>query len=482
MASANQFVSIAAAEVGNGPSKYNTGGQPWCAIFVNWCFRQCGDTRQGTAAACSFANMGTLHHAGDGYTPQPGDLLIVNLRGDHSWADHVAIVKSYADGMIRAINGNGVGNVVTDSSRPYSSKITIVAMEWSGGESSESEKEANFYDQNEKITLHSQLFSMPEMAGGNEISIYCGLHDVTKTLGSLSWENTKKELATKLSFSLAKSDTRYQNIYLPQKGDILRLFLCGTEMFRGVILSDDTGSRHSNAYTAADAGWYLNKTTDTYQFKDAPAEATIRKILSDLSVPIAYIDAAAMANCLVTELYIDKCISEVLWNILEKIGGDWNFDFIPSGIRIYKIGAFAASPKFRVSQNTEYKDSVTYRGAETASSSIEDRKTAVKVISDTETLACIRDDAAWAQYGFLQEVVKQEKEDGDPWKTAETKLAERNRDSTSRSFPMVVELQDNTRAGDILYVDGTAYQITSAQHEIKKNRHHVTVELEGIGS
>ena len=138
MATASEFVNTASKEVGNGPSKYNTGGVPWCAIFVNWCLKQCGDGRQRDARACSFADIGSLHKSGDGYTPKPGDLIIVNLKSDHSYADHVAIVKAYNSdtGKLLTINGNGGGNVVTESNRSYGNSVTVVEMEWDAETSS----------------------------------------------------------------------------------------------------------------------------------------------------------------------------------------------------------------------------------------------------------------------------------------------------------------------------------------------------------
>ena len=847
MATAKQFVDTAAAEVGNGPSKYNAGGQPWCAIFVNWCLKKCGDSRQRTATACSFADMGSLHKSSDGYEPKPGDLILINLKSDRSWAEHVAIVKAYSNGRIAAINGNGGGNKVTDSTRPYDSSVTVVEMSWdndgsSGGSSkadlpkiflnpghgkypngtydpgavgngykeaeltrevvrivegnlsgyaevtvfdyekdlykylgstefkwseydyflsihfdagggngttvyraknrtaSEVENklaaavseaggfknngvkehpsnlavlsaadkaqnggttatllevcfidsssdmqrysngkeavakaisdaliqglnltycgggrwdapwkemklpnnaralksktyerywkiknqstinykvscgdnasthstklrvyknsflivalgsyygpcgtyvkisfddgtelicikgdekddretntdepphsyhtdgpgvveansiscnllevqadvegsdwqsgfkealntytgrntydasitgiwvsdtepvyknggtasEANFYNTNEVLPIHPTVFNLSDMMPSEDIAVYVGQHNITAACGALSWTNTLQELSTAFTFTSAKSDTRFQTLYTPQKGDILRVYINKSEVFRGVILSDDTGNRHSNSYTAADVGRYLNQTTDTYQFKGMPAVQALEKILSDLSIPVAYMDADTLDGTFITEIYIDKKISEVIWDILSKVGGIWNYDMVPTGIRIYKAGAFVSEPKFRVAANTAYKSSVKYRGAESVSSSIEDMKTSVKVISDTNVLAAARNEDAYGKYGFLQEVIKLENEDDNPSDLAQSKLWELCREKQTRSFPMVVELSDYTRAGDILYVDEVSYLITSAQHEIKNGRHSLTVDLERI--
>ena len=89
--------------------------------------------------------------------------------------------------------------------------------------------------------------------------------NITDYVGNLSWQNTIDELATTVSFEVAKSDTKYLNLYTPQLGGIINLYT-NVEILRGIILSMDDGSEYVNKYTACDFGWYLNKSTETYQF------------------------------------------------------------------------------------------------------------------------------------------------------------------------------------------------------------------------
>ena len=90
--------------------------------------------------------------------------------------------------------------------------------------------------------------------------------DVSKHIGDISWTNTKNTLATTMSFSTPKpKEMKYMNIYIPQMGDIMRYSGGDKEDFRGVIIEVDDGAMYENKYTAVDVGWYLNKTTDTYQ-------------------------------------------------------------------------------------------------------------------------------------------------------------------------------------------------------------------------
>ena len=102
---------------GNGVSY----GYAWCAAFVNWCLRQAGVAKEltgGMYVSCNswrnwFINEGAkfgaeYHDRGDGYTPQPGDLIFYkSLTATHSRAtDHIGIVLRCEDGKVYAIEGN----------------------------------------------------------------------------------------------------------------------------------------------------------------------------------------------------------------------------------------------------------------------------------------------------------------------------------------------------------------------------------------
>lgn len=664
MATAQEFIKTAEAELGNGSGKYNTGGQPWCAIFVNWCLRKIGYGKQGTAAASSFASFGKNHKAGDGYAPKPGDLLLVNYTG--SWADHVAIVESYSNGTISSLNGNGGSRPgsVTRSPRSYGRNITVIEMQWDGGKggkasyikyeltreqkislakyvnkeagsnvdgkkavashmcnmceywkwsndsrykgslyatihgltwyaastrsnneynsddlnaveecicngnrnippyvtefdmwggvahignrkytdiisvspapasdsdlnqhtsvlknamgasgkfwatymytsyggnifyyesdkykeycektyscgSGDDSKETYFTDTNEIIPLHPTLFRQDEMIVTGDLNVFVGNHDVTSAIGELSWSNSLMELATTMDVEMAKSDTKFTYLYEPGIGDIVRIYT-GNEIFRGVIISSSPGGKHSGKYTIADAGWYMAHTSDTYQFNSIPANTAIQKICGDLSVPIAYIDNDTLSAVFVTGVYIDKSAAEIIADILSIAGGKWNMDFSPGGLRIYKIGTFTANPQFRTSENTMPRSSVKYRGNESITQSIEDRKTAVKVISEQRVLTAAVASDSYNKYGFLQATVQIDPEKENAESVRDAKLAELNVDKNTRSFDMVVELSDYTRAGDVIDIDGTQYAIANAAHSIKKKRHTVSVEVERI--
>lgn len=104
-----------------------------------------------------------------------------------------------------------------------------------------------------------------------------GGNDITYYVGSLSWQNSIDELATKMSFEIAKSDTNYVNTYTPHIGDIVN-FCTNIEIFRGIVIAVDDGDKFKNKHTVTDFGWYLNKSKETYQFNNMNAKKAVIRL------------------------------------------------------------------------------------------------------------------------------------------------------------------------------------------------------------
>lgn len=147
------------------------------------------------------------------------------------------------------------------------------------------------------------------------------------------------------------------------------------------------------------------------------------------------------ANCLRKCLYIDKCISDILSDILDKCGGGYNFDMTPNGIRIYKYGAIYAYPEFRITPNTHLIYSPTLKGNVSHNLSIEDMKNSVKVVTETDKVytvkAVMKDADSIYKYGVLQDVFKIDEKDGDANTHAKNRLSAPGKveESFSRQLP-----------------------------------------------
>ena len=187
---------------------------------------------------------------------------------------------------------------------------------------------------------------------------------------------------------------------------------------------------------------------------------------SDFNIPI---DTIPELNASITQIYIDKCISDILSDILEKCGGGYNFDMTPNGIRIYKYGAIYAYPEFRITPNTHLIYSPTLKGSVSHSLSIEDMKNSVKVVTETDKVytvkAVAKDTDSIYKYGVLQEVIKIDEKDGDAKACAKNKLSELGKVKESFSIEIIEAVNSYTRAGALISVDDVNYLKHRPQHQ-----------------
>ena len=491
--SAQQVVSIAEQQLGisGRPNKFTqwygaiggTTSYAWCVVFIGWCFHQAGlDIFPRTASVVcvlDYAKENGYFKPKGSYTPKAGDIMIQQSGG----ASHVGIVTGAGNNCFYTIEGN-CSNSVKKVTRYYDGKLTGFFVP----PYAENTAAAPVTDNDRELPKDPVLYDSFG-TGGNTVNesfsqsreethaFYAGGNDITKYVGNLSWQNTIDELATTVSFEVAKSDTRYINLYTPKLGDIINLYT-NVEILRGIILSVDDGSEFVNKYTACDFGWYLNKSTETYQFNKMVAYKAIRKICEDSNIPI---DSIPMLETEITKIYVDQVLSDIIRDILSQCAGRYNFDVTPAGIRIYELGSIYAYPEFRITPNTRLIYSPTLRGKVSHTLSIEEMKNSVKVISEKDSAytvqTVLKDPDSIYKYGFLQEVVKIDPDKENAQAAAQAKLAELSEPAETFSVEIIEELDSYTRAGAVIAVDGADYLIEGAQHSIQNGIHHVKLDL-----
>ena len=90
---------------------YGLDGQPWCDMFVSWCFEQVGASAIGGHFAYCPSHVNWFKSRGQWITksqgPQRGDIIFYDWPPGDGTADHVGIVEKVTDGMYPlAIEGN----------------------------------------------------------------------------------------------------------------------------------------------------------------------------------------------------------------------------------------------------------------------------------------------------------------------------------------------------------------------------------------
>lgn len=112
MASVETVLKIARGELGAGETPpnsnrteygrwYGLDGQPWCMMFVQWCFDQAGMRLPYKTASCSaLLNWYKKNRPGSVVrTPRPGDVVIYSF-------GHTGILELAGKGAVTAIEGN----------------------------------------------------------------------------------------------------------------------------------------------------------------------------------------------------------------------------------------------------------------------------------------------------------------------------------------------------------------------------------------
>lgn len=333
-----------------------------------------------------------------------------------------------------------------------------------------------------KENIHKSMQNAVPIATTGELAIYANNIDITKFTGSLSWKNSIYELATTMSFEVAKTDTAYLSdlIYTPKVGDIIRM-ITNEEVFRGVVIRIDDGDLNSNKYSIADLGWYLNKTSQTYQFRNISASAAINAICDDLSIEVALLPELSVN---INKIYFDKTISSIITDILEQCDYDYNYDFVPKGLRIYKIGDLIAYPEFRIAENVPQVYSPNFKGSVNHSISIEEMQNSIKVTSEKDSvyteLMVLQNRDMIDKYGFLQKIVKIDPEKENAETIAAAELKDGARESETYSFEIIEKYDSYTRAGEVIIIDDTTYMIESTDHSYENNWHFNKLELKKV--
>jgi hypothetical protein len=148
---AKKFVDEAYAEEGDNLTImgkwYGLNGQPWCAMFVSYCFDQAGlvnlvaaQSKKGFASCDAglkwFAKAGQIVPVGQA---QPGDIVFFQFDADAE-PDHVGLVYSNDGKNLVCFEGNTSADGVKGSQsngggafkkkRPYSLVMSVVRPKW----------------------------------------------------------------------------------------------------------------------------------------------------------------------------------------------------------------------------------------------------------------------------------------------------------------------------------------------------------------
>lgn len=308
-------------------------------------------------------------------------------------------------------------------------------------------------------------------------------YDITPIAGTVHWQSTLDELAVKLNFSIAYNDDRLFPLNPVDLGSLIILYN-QSEVFRGIVITEQKNGRGEISYTCVDYAFYLNKSKEIYQFNGIAADAAIKKILSDFNVPTGFITSIPVP---ITKIYPGEVVSDIIKDILdqaEKAAGiKYRMEMKAGKLFIQKQADLFINPTFQLAYNLVTAPCTRAVSNPTRTRSIENLKNSIKIIANNQVIAEVKDDSLIAKYGLLQEVKAQEG-NGQAQMIAANLLKEMGRVFEENSIELPGN--DEVRAGRIIELEEPVtgmkgkYLIKDAGHTLQGGIHTMNLGLEVI--
>lgn len=227
--------------------------------------------------------------------------------------------------------------------------------------------------------------------------------DMTKFLLKLEFKSNEEELSQELSFRVNKN---IMNLDI-ELGSIVTLE-DKDEIIRAIIVQKSIEDEAFVEYKAFDFGFYLNKSKETYQFKNEKISNAIAQIVKDAGIKIGNI---ANININVKKIYRNERLSDIIKDLIDiafKESKQKYYMEIKNGkFYLYEEMSNVIESSFVMSSNLNKKNVFDFIIKKTQNLSIENMKNSIKVISNANNSKFeyeAKDNALIDKYGLLQDV------------------------------------------------------------------------------
>jgi cell wall-associated NlpC family hydrolase len=287
--------------------------------------------------------------------------------------------------------------------------------------------------------------------------------DILYNSNSLSWTSDIDTLGTQLSFSSIK------DLY---DGQVVSLYEGENELIRGIVLNKTDNKNYFN-YVVQDYSFYL-KSKKLKQFNSMQASECIKSLISDAYLVGDITDIPT----LITQIYKDKTLDEIISDILEKAEADQGIKYIKeivgNKLNIYRLEDMKIVPNVIV-------------GDFTIDSSIENMKNDIQVISSEEKynsiIASASDESKYSWYGQLSDTLNVDADNiAQALNIAKNKLSELNKIEKNTTIPLIVlDEKVEIKANRMMYFHNGPligyYRIKNASHSLVDGLHKCDVEI-----
>ena len=321
------------------------------------------------------------------------------------------------------------------------------------------------------------------MAQGINLTVYQngggGGLDITQLVQSVTWAGRRGSPARTLSVSLLDDDGYWHE----RSGiDVEEGWQCifkwnGTELFRGIFMTQGTTQKKTGKYKAYDNGIYLSNNRDTFVYESKTASQIFSDVCSRFGLP-----TGEVAGCSYTiPDHIKKKATG--WDTIEDA---LSLEFDNTGTRF-----FVVSEKGSLSLKKRKENIVQWvleTGANVTSynfsKSIENVKTRIKLLSAEGTvLAEASDPGLEAKIGIMQEETPDETLNSAQLKAlADSMLAEKKQASRTLNLNDLIGIPDVISGVGVfviiphIAISRTLY-VDSDTHTFKDNLHTMSLQL-----
>lgn len=240
------------------------------------------------------------------------------------------------------------------------------------------------------------------MANGISLIIIKGEqgYDVTQLVEQVKWKGRKGSSSRTLNVTLIDDDgyKHARSDIDVEQGHQCLFSYNGTELFRGIIMTQTQSNRKKLQFTAYDNGIYLANNKDTFTYENKTASDVFRDCCTRFGLPMGEV-----ANCSykIPELTKSKTTA------FDAIADALSLDFDATGIRHY-----VSSDKGKISLLTRRENIMQWvievgqnLSSYSYTRSIEDIKTRVKLVSKEGTTLAEKSNAALEKkLGVFQEI------------------------------------------------------------------------------
>lgn len=240
------------------------------------------------------------------------------------------------------------------------------------------------------------------MANGISLIIIKGEqgYDVTQLVEQVKWKGRKGSSSRTLNVTLIDDDgyKHARSEIDVEQGHQCLFSYNGTELFRGIIMTQTQSNRKKLQFTAYDNGIYLANNKDTFTYENKTASDVFRDCCTRFGLPMGEV---AKCSYKIPELTKSKTTA------FDAIADALSLDFDATGIRHY-----VSSDKGKISLLTRRENIMQWvievgqnLSSYSYTRSIEDIKTRVKLVSKEGTTLAEKSNAALEKkLGVFQEI------------------------------------------------------------------------------